>query len=70
MSSPGARGGWSTSILTKNLMTDPGREISLREGLLSGIAGAQEHIQNPGSTEFRNFRRSHRLERCRGVVKT
>lgn len=66
---PGGRGGWSTTITTGNSMADPGPEHTLRYGLLTGIQRAQEHSHEAAGTEYRNFRRSHRIEQCRGVVK-
>lgn len=70
MSNPGYRGGWSTPLTTQNTMIDPREEHSLRAGLLGGIERAQKHSMDAIGPEYRNFRRSHRLEGCRGVVKT
>lgn len=69
MSNPGSRGGWSTQVLTKNLMCAPKQEYTLRANLLGGIALAQTNKMDALGEEYRNFRRSHRIESCRGVVK-
>jgi len=66
--SQGGRGGFSTSILTVNLMADPREQFSMRFGLLAGISTAQKQRVYMGP-ENRNYRRSHRTERTRGVVK-
>lgn len=66
--SSGFRGGFSTSILTRNLMEDPRQQRSLRGDLLEGIKMAQKHKVHAGP-EYRNYKRSHPLEGCRGVVR-
>ncbi len=68
MSSPGARGGWSTRITTGNTMADPREEHTLRHGLIMGVERAQQGSMEAAGPEYRNYRRSHRLENCRGVV--
>jgi hypothetical protein len=51
------RGGWSTTIITENLMKDPREQPSLSQGLLLGVGKAHRR-QVHGGPEFRNYRRS------------
>lgn len=67
MANPGGRGGWSTDLLTGNLMADPRSQYSMRFNMLAGISLAQHHQVHMGP-ENRNYNRSHRTERTRGIV--
>lgn len=69
MSSPGARGGWSTQILTQSNNTNPGEQNTMRYELLTGVQRAQENRMDATSADYRNFRRSQgRTPSTRGVV--
>jgi len=67
----GHRGGWSwrRQLVTHNLMEDPQPQRSLKEDLLNGMGTAVKNKVHMGP-EYRNYRRSHRIERSRAVVKT
>jgi hypothetical protein len=58
---PGARGGWSYTLQTVNLMEDPREQFSLTEGLARGVGGAHRQ-QVHGGPEFRNYRRRTPLD--------
>jgi hypothetical protein len=53
----GSRGGFATSLLAGNLLSNPMPQPSLSEGLRLGVAGAHRQ-QVHGGPEFRNYRRS------------
>ncbi len=57
----GARGGWSWTLTTQNLMKDNYPQKSLTEDLQRGAALAHRQVVH-GGPEFRNFRRTLPLQ--------
>jgi hypothetical protein len=72
MASPGARGGWSTTLLTRSLLADVGEDPTLRgakptlrENLELGIGKAQRGIVY-SHREYRNVEhQGHPLQHAR-----
>ena len=57
----GARGGWSNTLTTENLMKDPGEQLSLSQSLRLGVGMAHRHLNMVSDVlpiDNRNFRRS------------
>ena len=55
--------------LTENLMKNKGNEFTLKGALLYGAQSAAVNTQGVEGYDMRNFRRSHRKESNRGVVR-
>ena len=60
MAGPGARGGWSWGTFpeTRDLLSDPGYQLTPREALTVGVGKAHRGV-NYAHYEFRNYKRSY-----------